>query len=104
MQIPGGHVEVRLRIYDIYSPYPEEFNRQPVGIVANYNFVPAEISKQILLNEGKSPTTIFVTGIIAIDALRTIVTTDYSHEQLDGVADRRHVMIIAQRRDTLVNQ
>ena len=81
-QIPVGHVEAGLRTYNIYSPYPEEFNRQAVGIVAKYNFSPTELSKQNLLNEGKNPKSIFVTGNTAIDALKTTVREDYTHPEL----------------------
>lgn len=55
LQIPIGHVEAGLRTNNIFSPYPEEFNRQAVGIVANYHFAPTEISKQNLVKEGKNP-------------------------------------------------
>ena len=71
MQIPVGHVEAGLRTYNIYSPYPEEFNREAVGIIAKYNFAPTELSKQNLLKEGKDSAAIFVTGNTAIDALKT---------------------------------
>ncbi|WP_038705451.1 non-hydrolyzing UDP-N-acetylglucosamine 2-epimerase [Planococcus sp. PAMC 21323] len=101
LQIPVGHVEAGLRTYDIYSPYPEEFNRQAVGIVANYNFSPTEISKQNLLNEGKNPASIFVTGNTAIDALKTTVSEEYTHEQLDWASDSRLIMITAHRRENL---
>ena len=74
MQIPVGHVEAGLRTYNIYSPYPEEFNRQAVGIIAKYNFSPTELSKQNLLNEGKDPETIYVTGNTAIDAFENNCT------------------------------
>ena len=83
LQIPVGHVEAGLRTYDIYSPYPEEFNRQAVGIVAKYNFAPTEMSRQNLLNEGKKEESIFVTGNTAIDALKTTVREDYSHPELE---------------------
>ena len=53
MQIPVGHVEAGLRTYNIYSPYPEEFNRQAVSIISKFNFAPTELSKQNLLKEGK---------------------------------------------------
>lgn len=101
LQIPVAHVEAGLRTYDIYSPYPEEFNRQAVGIVANYNFAPTEISKENLIKEGKSPSSIFVTGNTAIDALKTTVTADYSHNQLDWAADSRLIMVTAHRRENL---
>ena len=76
LQIPVGHVEAGLRTYNIFSPYPEEFNRQAVGIISQYNFAPTELSKQNLLREGKNPNTIFVTGNTAIDALKTTVRAD----------------------------
>jgi len=83
LQIPVGHVEAGLRTYDIYSPYPEEFNRQAVGIVAKYNFAPTEMSKNNLLREGKKVESIFVTGNTAIDALKTTVREDYFHSELE---------------------
>ena len=101
MQIPVGHVEAGLRTYNIYSPYPEEFNRQAVGIIARYNFAPTELSKSNLIKEGKKPETVFVTGNTAIDALKTTVKTDYHHEQLDWAADSRLIMITAHRRENL---
>ncbi|MGK9181281.1 UDP-N-acetylglucosamine 2-epimerase (non-hydrolyzing) [Priestia filamentosa] len=101
LQIPVGHVEAGLRTYNIYSPYPEEFNRQAVGIVAKYNFAPTEMSKENLLKEGKDSSSIFVTGNTAIDALRTTVNEGYSHEQLQWVEDSRLIMITAHRRENL---
>ncbi|OMF59364.1 UDP-N-acetylglucosamine 2-epimerase [Paenibacillus sp. FSL R5-0490] len=101
LQIPIGHVEAGLRTYNIYSPYPEEFNRQAVGIVAKYNFAPTDMSKENLLKEGKDPATIHVTGNTAIDALKTTVRNDYSHKQLDWAADSRLIMITAHRRENL---
>ena len=101
MQIPVGHVEAGLRTYDIYSPYPEEFNRQAVGIVAKYNFSPTEMSKDNLIKEGKDPSSIYVTGNTAIDALKTTVRDNYTHEQLDWASDSRLIMITAHRRENL---
>lgn len=100
-QIPVGHVEAGLRTYNIYSPYPEEFNRQAVGIVAKYNFAPTELSKENLLREGKAADSIFVTGNTAIDALKTTVRTNYSHTELEWAADSRLIMITAHRRENL---
>ena len=100
-QIPVGHVEAGLRTYNIYSPYPEEFNRQAVGIVAKYNFAPTELSKENLLREGKDPASIFVTGNTAIDALKTTVRQNYTHPQLEWAADSRLIMITAHRRENL---
>ena len=99
--IPVGHVEAGLRTYNIQSPYPEEFNRQGVSIIANYNFAPTEISKQNLLNEGKNPNSIYVTGNTAIDALKTTVREDYHHPLLEWASDSRLIMITAHRRENL---
>lgn len=101
LQIPVGHVEAGLRTYDIYSPYPEEFNRQAVGIVAKYNFAPTELSKQNLLREGKKPESIYVTGNTAIDALKTTVRADYSHPELEWAKGSRLIMLTAHRRENL---
>lgn len=101
LQIPVGHVEAGLRTHNIYSPYPEEFNRQAVGIISQLNFAPTEIAKKNLLNEGKSEQSIFVTGNTAIDALKTTVRADYSHPELDWVQDSRLIMITAHRRENL---
>lgn len=101
LQIPVGHVEAGLRTYDIYSPFPEEFNRQAVGLVAKYHFAPTEMSKQNLIAEGKEPSTIYVTGNTAIDALKTTVKDDYVHEYLDWASDSRLIMITAHRRENL---
>ena len=101
LQIPVGHVEAGLRTYNIYSPYPEEFNRQAVGIVAKYNFAPTELSKQNLLNEGKNPESIYITGNTAIDALKTTVKEDYTSEHLEWAKGSRLIMITAHRRENL---
>ncbi|GAA0176819.1 UDP-N-acetylglucosamine 2-epimerase (non-hydrolyzing) [Clostridium sediminicola] len=101
LQIPVGHVEAGLRTYNIKSPYPEEFNRQAVGIVSAYNFSPTELSKQNLINEGKKPETIYVTGNTAIDALKTTVRYEYYHEQLEWVSGNRLIMITAHRRENI---
>ncbi|MBQ4600485.1 MAG: UDP-N-acetylglucosamine 2-epimerase (non-hydrolyzing) [Oscillospiraceae bacterium] len=101
LQIPVGHVEAGLRTYNIYSPYPEEFNRQAVGILSSYNFAPTEKSKDNLLREGKDPATIYVTGNTAIDALKTTVRENYTHPQLEWAADSRLILITAHRRENL---
>lgn len=100
-QIPVGHVEAGLRTYNIYSPYPEEFNRQAVGIVAKYNFAPTELSKKNLLREGKNAGSVFVTGNTAIDALKTTVRENYSHPEVEWASDSRLIMITAHRRENL---
>ncbi len=101
LQIPVGHVEAGLRTYNIYSPYPEEFNRQAVSIISAYNFAPTELSKQNLLKEGKNPDTIYVTGNTAIDALKTTVRADYTHPELEWAKGSRLIMITAHRRENL---
>jgi len=100
-QIPVGHVEAGLRTYNIYSPYPEEFNRQAVSIIAKYNFAPTELSKNNLVREGKDPATIYITGNTAIDALKTTVRENYNHEQLDWAKGSRLIMLTAHRRENL---
>ncbi len=101
LQIPVGHVEAGLRTYNIYSPWPEEFNRQAVSIISKYNFAPTELSKENLIKEGKDESTIFVTGNTAIDALKTTVRSNYSHPELDWAKGSRLIMITAHRRENL---
>ncbi len=101
LQIPVGHVEAGLRTHDIYSPYPEEFNRQAIGIIANYHFAPTEKARQNLICEGKNPSTIFVTGNTGIDALKTTVRADYSHELLEWASGSRLILLTAHRRENL---
>ena len=101
LQIPVGHVEAGLRTYNIYSPYPEEFNRQAVSIISKFNFAPTELSKQNLLKEGKNPESIYVTGNTAIDALKTTVRVSYTHPELEWANGSRLIMITAHRRENL---
>lgn len=101
LQIPVGHVEAGLRTYNIYSPYPEEFNRQAVSIIAKYNFAPTELSRDNLVKEGKNLESIYVTGNTAIDALKTTVREDYTHPELEWAADSRLIMLTAHRRENL---
>lgn len=101
LQIPVGHVEAGLRTYNVFSPYPEEFNRQAVSIIARLHFAPTEQSRQNLLREGKSPDSIYVTGNTAIDALKTTVRSDYTHPELEWARDSRLIMITAHRRENL---
>ena len=101
LQIPVGHVEAGLRTYDIYAPYPEEFNRRAVSIVTRYNFAPTETARDHLLAEGCDPSGIFVTGNTVIDALKTTIRRDYSHPDLDWAADSRLILMTAHRRENL---
>lgn len=101
LQIPVGHVEAGLRTYNIYSPYPEEFNRQAVGIVSQYNFAPTQLSAENLKSEGKKEETIYITGNTVIDAMQHTVREDYSHPELDWVGDNKLIFITAHRRENL---
>ncbi|WP_320991989.1 UDP-N-acetylglucosamine 2-epimerase (non-hydrolyzing) [Hungatella sp.] len=101
LQIPVGHVEAGLRTYNIFSPYPEEFNRQATGIVSQFNFAPTEKSCQNLLSEGKAKDTIYVTGNTAIDALKTTVRQEYTHPELEWAKESRLIMLTAHRRENL---
>ncbi len=101
LQIPVGHVEAGLRTYNIYSPYPEEFNREAVGIISQYNFAPTPLSKNNLLKEGKKAESVYVTGNTVIDAMQHTVKEDYSHPELDWVGDDKLIFITAHRRENL---
>lgn len=99
--IKVGHVEAGLRTYNIYSPFPEEFNRQAVSIVSNFNFAPTEKAKENLLVEKRDEDTIYVTGNTGIDALKTTISPEYKHELFDWVGDDRLIMLTAHRRENL---
>ena len=101
LQIPVGHVEAGLRTHNIYSPYPEEFNRQAVSIVSSFNFAPTEMARQNLLDEKRDDSRIYVTGNTGIDALKTTVRKDYTHAELTWAEDCRLIVITAHRRENL---
>ena len=101
LQIPVGHVEAGLRTYNIYSPYPEEFNRQAVGIISQYNFAPTQLAADHLLSEGKNPESIYITGNTVIDAMQHTVREDYTHPKLEWVGDGKLIFITAHRRENL---
>lgn len=101
LQIPVGHVEAGLRTYDIYAPFPEEFNRRAVSIVTRFNFAPTETAKKHLLAEGISPDRIFVTGNTVIDALKTTIRENYEHPDLTWASDSRLILMTAHRRENL---
>lgn len=101
LQLPVGHVEAGLRTYNLFSPYPEEFNRQVVSIVSKYNFAPTELARKNLLEEKHNPESIYVTGNTAIDALKTTVSTSYSNKDLDWCEEKRLILITAHRRENL---
>ena len=101
LQIPVGHVEAGLRTYNIYSPYPEEFNRQAVGIISRYNFAPTQLAADNLIREGKDPSNIYITGNTVIDAMQHTVKEDYTHPELEWVGDGKLIFITAHRRENL---
>ncbi len=101
LQIPVAHVEAGLRTYNIYSPYPEEFNREVVGIVSAYNFAPTQLAASNLLKEGKKPESIYITGNTVIDAMAHTVRPDYTHPELEWVGDCKLIFITAHRRENL---
>ncbi len=101
MQILVGHVEAGLRTYNIHSPYPEEFNRQAVSIISQYNFAPTSLAASNLIKEGKKKETIFITGNTVIDAMKYTVKTNYKHPELDWVGDNKLILITAHRRENL---
>ena len=101
LQIPVGHVEAGLRTYNIYSPYPEEFNRQAVSIISKYNFAPTPLARQNLTKEGKNPKDIYVTGNTVIDAMKHTVTENYTHPEIEWAKGSRLILITAHRRENL---
>jgi len=100
-QIPVGHVEAGLRTHNLYSPFPEEFNRQGVGLIARHHFSPTLTSRDNLLSEGKPEEDIYVTGNTAIDALKTTIQEGYTHPKLEAMAGHRMILITAHRRENL---
>lgn len=101
LHVPVGHVEAGLRTYNIYSPYPEEFNREAVSIVSQFNFAPTPLARQNLLNEGRKAENIYVTGNTVIDAMQHTVRSDYTHPELDWVGSNKLIFITAHRRENL---
>lgn len=100
-QIEVGHVEAGLRTYNIYSPFPEEFNRQAVSIIAKYNFAPTELAREHLIKEGRNAANIYVTGNTAIDALQTTLQADYKHNIFECLEGKRCLLLTAHRRENL---
>jgi len=100
-EIPVGHVEAGLRTHNITSPYPEEFNRQAVGLFANYHFAATKRAAQNLISEGKVEKNIYITGNTVIDALKTTVNEKYTHLELDWAEDSRLILVTAHRRENM---
>lgn len=101
LQIPVGHIEAGLRTNNIYSPYPEEFNREAVSIISQFNFAPTALARENLLKEGRKAETIYVTGNTVIDAMQHTVREDYSHPELEWVGEDKLIFITAHRRENL---
>lgn len=101
LQIPVGHVEAGLRTNNLYSPYPEEFNRQAVSIIAKYNFAPTQLAALNLIKEGKDVNKVFVTGNTVIDAMRYTVKDHYTHPELEWVGESKMILITAHRRENI---
>lgn len=100
-QIRVGHVEAGLRTYDIYSPFPEEYNRQAISLVSNYNFAPTQRARFNLMKENRFEKNIFVTGNTAIDVFQYTIRKDYHSELLDWAKGSRLLTITAHRRENL---
>lgn len=100
-QIPVGHVEAGLRTHNIWSPYPEEFNRQAIGLTAQYHFAPTEVSRNTLLREGKDPNRIYVTGNTGIDALFHTIRKDFTNPETEWAKGSRLIVMTAHRRENL---
>ena len=101
LQIPVAHVEAGLRTRNLYSPFPEEYNRQAISLVARYNFSPTQTARENLLMEGRAPESIFVTGNTGIDALQTTVRPDFRSELIDWARGSRLLVMTAHRRENL---
>ena len=100
-QIPVGHVEAGLRTYNMKSPYPEEFNRQAIGLTASLHFAPTQKAADALLKEGKNPEQIFITGNTGIDALHYTVRNDFYHPETEWAKGSRLIAVTAHRRENL---
>ncbi|MFR6223603.1 MAG: non-hydrolyzing UDP-N-acetylglucosamine 2-epimerase, partial [Lactococcus lactis] len=100
-QIKLAHIEASLRTYNKFSPFPEEMNRQIVGLMADYHFTPTEMTKENLLKEGKPKNQIFVVGNSAIDMFQYTLKDDYTNEALSWQADKKMILVTAHRRENL---
>jgi UDP-N-acetylglucosamine 2-epimerase (non-hydrolysing) len=101
LQNPVGHIEAGLRTYNMFSPYPEEFNREAIDRISQYNFVPTAVARDNLLREGEKPENIFVTGNTIVDAMRYTVKKEFTHPELDWIGDDKFLFITAHRRENL---
>lgn len=101
LSIPVGHIEAGLRSFDMGSPFPEEFNRRAITLMASLHFAPTKRAKENLLREGFDGARVFVTGNTGIDALKTTVRMGYRHGILDALVGKRMVLLTAHRRESL---
>ncbi|HFU4464025.1 TPA: non-hydrolyzing UDP-N-acetylglucosamine 2-epimerase [Streptococcus suis] len=99
LNIPVGHVEAGLRTYNIFEPFPEEFNRRVLSLISSINFCPTETAKRHLLDEGVAESNIFVTGNTVIDALKTTISEDYKSDLLDWADGTRLLLLTVHRRE-----
>ena len=100
-QVPIGHVEAGLRTWDKYSPFPEEMNRQMVGIMSDLNFAPTNNAAKNLLEENKKEESIIVTGNTAIDAMKTTIQKSYHSKILNKHKNKRVILLTAHRRENI---
>lgn len=101
LNIPVAHIEAGLRTYNIENPYPEEFNRRSISLISKYDFVPTKKSKENLINEGKNPEKIWVTGNTIIDTLRSTIKSNYSNKELEWAKNSKLLFITAHRRENI---
>src|SRR5699024_4037831 len=100
-QIPIGHVEAGLRTWDKYAPFPEEMNRQMVGVMADLNFAPTNNAAKNLLEENKPSDSVVVTGNTAIDAMNTTIHENYHSDIIDRHQGKRIILLTAHRRENI---
>ena len=100
-QIKLAHIEAGLRTYNKFSPFPEEMNRQIVGLLADYHFTPTEMTRDNLLKEGKNREQVFVVGNSAIDMFQYTLKDNYENEALTWQADKKMILVTAHRRENL---
>ena len=100
-QLPIGHVEAGLRSYDKYSPFPEEMNRQMVGVMADLHFAPTFNAAKNLLDEGKSSNNVVITGNTAIDAMNYTINENYTSQIIDKHRNKKFILLTAHRRENI---
>ena len=100
-KIPIGHVEAGLRTGNIFSPFPEEFNRKAVGLVARWHFAPTARAAENLIREGNGANCVYVTGNTVVDALKTTVRNEFDHELLRLAENRRILFLTSHRRENI---